>query len=97
MPCQKHTWLAAEVLAAGGFAVCSPDMPGHGESDGLRGFLLSSEALEEDGEAFAREARRLKPGLPLFLAGSYDQVNGPSLGCIETLCLWLFQLVEAYA
>jgi len=64
------TSLAAEVLSAGGFAVCSPDMPGHGESDGLRGFLLSSEALEEDGEAFAREARRLKPGLPLFLAGS---------------------------
>ena len=45
------TSLAAEVLSAGGFAVCSPDMPGHGESDGLRGFLLSSEALEEDGEA----------------------------------------------
>ena len=33
----------------------------------------------------------------MYLAGIYDQVNGPSLACMETLSLRLAQLIEAYS
>ena len=33
----------------------------------------------------------------MFFAGTYDQLNGPSLSCMETLCLRVSQLVEAYS
>ena len=33
----------------------------------------------------------------MHLAGCYDQVNGPALASMETLCLRLAQLIEAYA
>ena len=33
----------------------------------------------------------------MHLAGCYDQINGPALASIETLCLRLAQLIEAYA
>ncbi|KAL1528630.1 hypothetical protein AB1Y20_009968 [Prymnesium parvum] len=64
------TSLAAEVLSARGFAVVSPDMPGHGESHGLRGFIYSCDELEADAIHFAQHARAAHPSLPLFLAGS---------------------------
>lgn len=48
----------------------APDLPGHGESAGLRGFIHSAEALCDDAVAFIRAARASHPGLPLFLMGS---------------------------
>lgn len=62
--------VGAEALAANGFTVVCPDLPGHGESDGLRGFLYSAPTLEDDGVAFVHAAREAHPTLPLFLIGS---------------------------
>ncbi len=33
----------------------------------------------------------------IYLPGVYDQVNGPSLACIEELCRRVSQLIEAYS
>lgn len=65
------TSVAAEVLSRGGYIVVSPDMPGHGESEGLRGFIYSCDTLEQDALHFAQQTRASHPtSLPLFLAGS---------------------------
>ena len=62
--------VGAEALAQRGYIVVAPDFPGHGESEGLRGFIYSSDALEEVGLAAVSAAREGRPMLPLFLLGS---------------------------
>ena len=61
---------AAEMLASEGCAVYAMDLPGHGESPGLRGYIGSADELVEDASAATAEARRRHPNLPLFLIGS---------------------------
>ena len=61
---------AAELLAANNYAVTAADMPGHGKSPGLRGYLPSSEVLIQDGLAIAEHATNIFSTLPLFLVGS---------------------------
>ena len=62
--------IAAEAVAAGGYSVIAPDLPGHGESEGLRGFIYSADMLEEAGLAVVRAAREMHPKEPVFLLGS---------------------------
>lgn len=61
---------AAELLATNGFAVIAADMPGHGKSPGIRGYLPSAETLIQDGVAVAEHALKRYDGIPLFLLGS---------------------------
>ena len=49
--------LAAVKLALGGFTVVCPDFPGHGESEGQRGYIASADALEEAAFAFVTAAQ----------------------------------------
>ena len=62
--------IAAEFLASEGFVVSALDIPGHGVSPGLSGYIESAEALEIDGLAAARASLEAHPDLPLFLLGS---------------------------
>lgn len=61
---------AAELLCERGLAVHALDLPGHGESAGLRGLLPSATALEDAGLLVARRAAAAHPEIPLFLLGS---------------------------
>jgi len=61
---------AAEFLSGAGFAVVAFDFPGHGRSEGLQGYLKSSEDLVEDGVAMVKHAQSLYQNLPLVLCGS---------------------------
>lgn len=61
---------AAEFLSGSGFAVVAFDFPGHGRSEGIKGYLKSSDDLVEDGVAMVNYARSLYQNLPLVLCGS---------------------------
>jgi acylglycerol lipase len=63
--------LVAELLAARSYRVCAMDLPGHGESPGLRGYIDSADALIVDGirAATAAATPSAQPG-PVFLLGS---------------------------
>lgn len=69
---------AAEFFAQAGYAVVAIDFPGHGQSEGMRGYLKSADDLVEDGIAMAQYAQSLYCGdknngdknLPLVLCGS---------------------------
>lgn len=61
---------AIETLLSAGFACVCLDLPGHGESEGPRGYIDSSEAVVEDGVAAVDAATGQFPGLPLLLVGS---------------------------
>jgi acylglycerol lipase len=61
---------AAELLAANKYAVIAADMPGHGKSPGLRGYLPSADILIQDGLEIAEYATKIFSTVPLFLAGS---------------------------
>lgn len=69
------TRLAAESLSAAGFVVVAMDLPGHGESTGLRGYIESADALEMDAVAATLAAKDAHPGLPLFLLGCRSMVE----------------------
>ena len=63
--------IAAELLSANGFIVCALDLPGHGASPELRGFIYSAESLMADGLAAYRAAVAACPkSLPTFLMGT---------------------------
>ena len=62
--------IAAELLTASGFAVCGMDLPGHGASPGMHGYIDSAASLVDDGLAAFRAASAAHPGLPVFLLGS---------------------------
>jgi alpha-beta hydrolase superfamily lysophospholipase len=63
---------ACELLAKSGYAAVAADLPGHGKSPGLRGYLPGPDATVELGVRVVQHARRCHPGddLPLFLVGS---------------------------
>jgi acylglycerol lipase len=50
---------AAEFLSTAGYAVVSVDFPGHGRSEGIRGYLKSADDLIEDGIAMVEYAQSL--------------------------------------
>jgi alpha-beta hydrolase superfamily lysophospholipase len=60
----------AQLLHSRGFHVMAPDMPGHGESSGLRGYLPSAEVLIEDALKIACFVLEKFPSKKLFLVGS---------------------------
>jgi alpha-beta hydrolase superfamily lysophospholipase len=69
---------AAEFFSEAGYAVVAFDFPGHGRSEGLKGYLRSSDDLIEDGVAMLEHAQSLyarndetsAKRLPLVLCGS---------------------------
>jgi acylglycerol lipase len=63
---------AAEFLADAGYAVVATDFPGHGKSEGMRGYLKSADDLIQDGVAQTQHALSLfqDKNLPLVLCGS---------------------------
>lgn len=64
---------AAEFLSQDGYAVVAVDMPGHGKSEGTRGYLESAETVVADGSSIVEYARGLydnKPDLKVILVGS---------------------------
>jgi acylglycerol lipase len=61
---------AAQLLHSQNYHVIAPDMPGHGESPGLRGYLPSVDTLISDALKIADFAQKQFPGVKLFLLGS---------------------------
>lgn len=64
---------AAEFLSHDGFAVVAVDLPGHGRSEGMRGFLQDADTVISDGVHivdYARNLYRDEPTLKLLLVGS---------------------------
>jgi len=65
---------AAEFLVDSGYAVVAIDFPGHGQSDGIRGYVESPETVIADGFAMVQYAQSLyddkKQKKNLFLLGS---------------------------
>jgi lysophospholipase len=64
---------AAELLAASNYVVLAPDLPGHGKSGGLSGYIPSASALLQVGVEIAQHARRAHSGASknsFFLLGS---------------------------
>jgi alpha-beta hydrolase superfamily lysophospholipase len=77
---------AAELLVETGFKVMAADLPGHGSSPGLRGYIESAESCIEDCVAIAEYAQSVNPTMDgVFLVGS-------SMG--GTLALSVAQLVK---
>jgi acylglycerol lipase len=62
---------AAELLAAHSYAVVAADMPGHGKSQGTRGYLPSADTVIQYGLAIAEYATNIfDAAVPIFLLGS---------------------------
>ena len=63
---------AAEFFALDGYAVVAIDFPGHGRSQGMKGYLKSANDLIEGGVLMAEHAQSLYRGnkMPLVLCGS---------------------------
>ena len=65
---------ASNLLASNGYTVYSLDLPGHGMSPGIRGYLTGVGDLIKDGVAVAEHAKSDSSScgneLPLFLLGS---------------------------
>ncbi len=59
----------ARRLAERGYVAYRYDQRGHGRTPGVRGYVRRFELLADDLEAAFRQARALRPELPLFLYG----------------------------
>ena len=67
-----------EALVPAGFILTGYDQRGHGRSEGQRGHINAWSEYREDIRSFLDLARKLAPGLPLFLYGH-------SMGSLEVL------------
>eukprot|EP00934_Nitzschia_sp_Nitz4_P000447 Nitzschia sp. Nitz4//scaffold375_size13900//4380//5246//NITZ4_008965-RA/size13900-processed-gene-0.5-mRNA-1//1//CDS//3329549642//447//frame0 len=65
---------AAEFLSDAGYSVVSVDMPGHGKSEGTRGYMKSADSVLSFGSQVVEYAQGLFPhdssSIPTFLVGS---------------------------
>ena len=64
---------AAECLASANYIVVAPDMPGHGLSDGLKGYISNAESFLQAGVEIAQQMKEQfasQSGGELFLLGS---------------------------
>lgn len=62
---------AAERLAASNYIVVAPDLPGHGASEGLSGYISSASALLDAGVEIAQHVKKTHEGVDkFFLLGS---------------------------
>ena len=86
----RYDALAAALCKAGA-VVLGPDHRGHGRSDGERALIGDFEAVVDDLQSVARQARRNHPGLPTVLighsmggmvAGRYGQRYGAELSAL---------------
>lgn len=60
----------AELLVANDLVVYSMDLPGHGQSYGLRGYISSPHDLLKEAMHSVEHAKTRSPGLPFFFAGT---------------------------
>jgi acylglycerol lipase len=60
----------AELLVAHNLVVYSMDLPGHGQSYGLRGYVSSPHELLQEAMHLVEHANSKSPGLPVFFAGT---------------------------
>jgi alpha-beta hydrolase superfamily lysophospholipase len=72
----------ADYLVAGGYALCALDLPGHGYSEGRRGYIDAFSVYLETVEDYMAELRQRYPDTPLFLLGH-------SMGGLISACLLL--------
>jgi len=93
-----HSGAGYQTLATGirerhNIAVYTPDLRGHGASDGRRGDAPSVERVWKDVSDFIQNIRRLHPGLPVVLGG-HSSGGGPALN----YATWVKgEPVDAYA
>lgn len=50
--------------------MCAMDLPGHGVSEGMKGFIHSAQSVVDDGLLAYKAATAAHPGLPAFVLGS---------------------------
>ena len=74
------TRLAAESLSAAGFIVVAMDLPGHGESKGLRGYIESADALETDAVGPPRSLPALISPTPALASLQPRTLTSPGSG-----------------
>ncbi|CAI9095697.1 OLC1v1031693C1 [Oldenlandia corymbosa var. corymbosa] len=70
--CSESSWLFelnAIAIAKSGYFVCALDLPGHGYSEGSRGFISDLLSLVSDSIQFFDSVRKEHSGLPAFLYG----------------------------
>ena len=56
-------------LAERGYAVHAEDLRGHGQSEGLRGYIESTDVFLADLDAYFQQVRAANPGLKTFIVG----------------------------
>ena len=72
----------AELLGSKGYGVIAVDLPGHGLSPGLRGYIPNSQILIDDGITIAKNARQI-------IKESISITEGNDASYVDTLKLFL--------
>ena len=64
----RYWWVLTQ-LTASGFAACTFDLRGHGESPGRRGHIDSWSQYRDDLGAYLEQVKARHPGVPIFIYG----------------------------